>query len=134
MKKKIIYALIVFTISMVIFLYFSLNGVFRKGKHYHKPMELDYYHGIVVNEDIKPIDSVEVKIIGTEIIINTNEKGYFKFKPMKIKVSDSLLFYRNEYVQKVVRTYYGGKSNFDKNTIYYFSRKELDTVVMIKKE
>ena len=90
---------------------------------------LNYYHGVVVDNNSIPISNVLVKTeyLKTEPTI-TNENGYFKLVKSPNTLT-SLIFYKEGYLTDTISSVYShGGETLD----YRFINKKIDTVPLKK--
>jgi membrane protease subunit (stomatin/prohibitin family) len=107
----------------------GLSGFLTKTKYYLNPSELDYYHGVIVDTKENPIDSAIIILKEKKKeIAYTNGKGYFKLKTDSIRITDTIIIQKKGFDQKKHTTYYFHSSDYKVSEVYYFSRKEIDTI------
>ncbi|NRS88567.1 hypothetical protein HNQ02_001481 [Flavobacterium sp. 7E] len=135
--KKVIYiiAILGFTILLSYFIfYLGMMGFFSKTTYYYDSAEIDYYHGVVVNENKEPIPKLKIAIRCNENLYSiTNSKGEFTIKSNSIKnvnglIPSVLLIKRNEVTLDSACTqtleYYQNKSV----SRYIFCKIKKDTI------
>ncbi|MFH7001883.1 hypothetical protein [Flavobacterium bizetiae] len=121
---KILFFVLSAIIILLGFLYFG-----NSKPKINKP-SVDFCHGIVLDEKLKPIKNVEVYDIKKHYIVATNINGYFKFQ-IDTKISpEPLIFNKIGYTTDTVSVV--GIMPRTQNVFYRFMYKKPDTIIMKK--
>ncbi|MDE5436836.1 carboxypeptidase regulatory-like domain-containing protein [Elizabethkingia meningoseptica] len=130
-KAKIILITGILIICAVV-IYWGLNGVFSRQKHYTNIPELSYYHGIVVDKANKAVQGAEVSSVNDpKTFTQTNKDGYFILKGNNIDVTKpDKIIVKKESMTDTVDTYAFADSGYKTTEKYYYSMKKKDTIIL----
>jgi hypothetical protein len=136
--KKTFIAFLIIASILICLLYIALcNGFsgFNKTKNYYLPPEINYFHGVIVDENHKGLEGVNISNMNLpKITCKSDKKGYFELKDYKlnIKKRDSLILNNAEFITDTIETLEEKYSDKESSIIYRFSRKNIDTIIMVK--
>ena len=88
-----------------------------------------FYHGVVLDENNRPLPNVKVKELDFNNSTLSDSKGYFKLKK-DINFISKLSFSKKGYKTKIVRTVW---THSGEVVGYTFLNKKADTVILQKK-
>lgn len=133
MNKIIKWIGILIYVSLILFiiLFLAFMGVFTKDRSIIKVSELNYFHGVVVDETKRPLDSVAITISENRGKWFTNEQGYFRTDTLRINYKE-VLFKKNGFKDQPSTSVVSYIRSGINVRIEMFSRKELDTIILYK--
>jgi hypothetical protein len=136
--KKIFILTVIITCIIICLLYLTLcngfSGFYSQKKHFNSP-EINYFHGVVVNDQFIPIEGVIINNTNSpKITSKSDKKGYFELKDDKLNVNekDILILRSNKFITDTLETMEEKYSDKESSIIYRFCKKNIDTIVMIK--
>ncbi|WP_047789063.1 carboxypeptidase-like regulatory domain-containing protein [Tenacibaculum mesophilum] len=88
-----------------------------------------FYHGVVLDENNRPLPNIEVKELDFNNSTLSDSKGYFKLKK-DINFISKLSFSKKGYKTKIVRTVW---THSGEVVGYTFLNKKADTITLKKK-
>lgn len=88
-----------------------------------------HYHGIIVDQNLKPLSNVKIKLENNPIVFtSSNKDGFFKLKKDPDLLSN-LIFSKKGYKIDTVKTVWIQSGEQEE---YIFLNKEVDTIVLKK--
>ncbi|MBE0392676.1 hypothetical protein [Flavobacterium sp. PL002] len=136
--KKIIYILCGLGFIILVaygILVLGLMGVFTETKYFPaSPPEIDYLHGVVVDENENPIPKLKIAIRCNESLYSiTNSKGEFTIKSNSIKIVNGpiqsvLLIKKNQVTLDSAWTYTSKEFHHRIDSRYIFCKIKKDTI------
>lgn len=127
LKKTLI---LFFIISLIIILSFFGLFYFGNSKPKINIPNVDYCHGIVLDEKLQPIKNVKVCDISRHQTISTSISGYFKLEIDSITSPEPLIFNKKGYQIDTVNVV--DIMPRSENIFYRFMNKKPDTIIMKK--
>jgi anionic cell wall polymer biosynthesis LytR-Cps2A-Psr (LCP) family protein len=131
--KKIIFRILAIFLVVILILILALfialyNGFsgFHTNKNPFDSPEINYYHGIIVNEDSKAIQDVNIETTDSlKISCKSNKQGYFELKKSNLDViiPNTLILKKNGFITDTIEThiYYDFRGNISDR--YFFCKK-----------